>query len=111
VATAPTPVRNAELRAALRRALHRPPALPIPVPLVRLGALLLRTDPFPGAHRAVSTTLAESDFPDHSDLDGALAHLLLLRPATFALSGPLRDTVLRRPGRSDQLTGGQGWPP
>jgi NAD dependent epimerase/dehydratase family enzyme len=92
VATAPTPVRNAELRAALRRALHRPPALPIPVPLVRLGALLLRTDPSPAliGRRTVSTTLAESDFPfDHSDLDGAPVYLLLLRPATFALSGPL----------------------
>jgi NAD dependent epimerase/dehydratase family enzyme len=31
--------------ASLRRALRRPPAPPTPAPLVRLGALLLRTDP------------------------------------------------------------------
>jgi uncharacterized protein (TIGR01777 family) len=82
VATAPNPVRNAELMAALRRALHRPPTPPTPVPLVRLGALLLRTDPALAltGRRAVSTTLAESDFPfDHPHLDGALGDLLSRR--------------------------------
>ncbi|WP_204003937.1 epimerase [Virgisporangium aurantiacum] len=44
-ATSPNPVRNAELMAALRRVLRRPPAPPTPAPLVRVGALLLRTDP------------------------------------------------------------------
>ena len=44
-ATSPGPVRNAELMAALRRVLHRPPALPTPAALVHVGALLLRTDP------------------------------------------------------------------
>lgn len=44
-ATSPYPVRNAELMAALRRVLRRPPTLAMPAPLVRLGALLLRTDP------------------------------------------------------------------
>jgi hypothetical protein len=43
-ATSPEPVRNAELMAALRQALRRPPAPPTPVPLVRLGARILRTD-------------------------------------------------------------------
>ena len=45
LATAPHPVRNAELMRALRTALHRPAAPPTPAPLVRLGSLVLRTDP------------------------------------------------------------------
>ena len=44
-ATSPNPVRNAELMAVLRRVLRRPPAPPTPAPLVRLGAVLLRSDP------------------------------------------------------------------
>lgn len=44
-ATSPEPVRNAELMAALRRVLHRPPAPPTPATIVRLGSILLRTDP------------------------------------------------------------------
>jgi uncharacterized protein len=43
--TSPEPVRNAELMATLRAVLRRPPSPPTPEPLVRLGALLLRTDP------------------------------------------------------------------
>jgi uncharacterized protein len=43
--TSPNPVRNYELMATLRRAVHRPPAPPIPRVFVRLGARLLRTDP------------------------------------------------------------------
>jgi uncharacterized protein (TIGR01777 family) len=79
LATAPHPVRNAELMAALRRALHRPPAPPTPEPLLRLGALLLRTDPALAltGRRAVSKRLAEAGFPfRHPRLDGALADLL-----------------------------------
>lgn len=45
VASSPNPVRNAELMATLRRALHRPPAPPTPGFAVRLGAVLLRSDP------------------------------------------------------------------
>jgi hypothetical protein len=44
-ATSPNPVRNTELMATLRSVLRRPPALPTPAPLVRIGAVLLRTDP------------------------------------------------------------------
>lgn len=44
-ATGPNPVRNAELMATLRSVLRRPPAPPTPAPLVRVGAVLLRTDP------------------------------------------------------------------
>lgn len=43
--TSPNPVRNHELMATLRRALHRPPAPPTPTVIVRLGAKFLRTDP------------------------------------------------------------------
>ena len=43
-AASPQPVRNAELMAGLDGA-RRPPAPPTPAPLVRLGSLLLRTDP------------------------------------------------------------------
>lgn len=43
--TSPNPVRNAELMVALRRVLHRPVAPPTPAALVRLGAMVMRTDP------------------------------------------------------------------
>jgi uncharacterized protein len=43
--TSPTPVRNTELMAQLRRVVRRPPAPPTPAFAVRLGAVLLRTDP------------------------------------------------------------------
>jgi hypothetical protein len=45
VAAAPNPVRNSQLMAILRKTLHRPPALPTPAALVRVGAVLLGTDP------------------------------------------------------------------
>ncbi len=46
VVAAPKPVRNAVLRAALRRVAHRPRlAPPTPGWLVRMGAVALRTDP------------------------------------------------------------------
>jgi uncharacterized protein len=44
-ATSPNPVRNADLMRELRQAAHRPPALPTPSWLVKLGAVALRTDP------------------------------------------------------------------
>jgi uncharacterized protein (TIGR01777 family) len=79
LATAPNPVRNAELMAALRKALHRPAAPPTPEPLLRLGAVLLRTDPALAltGRRAVSRRLAEAGFEfRHPRLDGALDDLL-----------------------------------
>jgi len=45
IAATDHPVRNAELMAALRSAVGRRFGLPAPAPLVRLGAVLLRTDP------------------------------------------------------------------
>lgn len=79
LATAPHPVRNAELMATLRRVLHRPPAPPTPAPLLRLGAVLLRTDPALAltGRRAVSRRLADAGFEfRHPHLDEALTDLL-----------------------------------
>lgn len=78
-ATSPQPVRNDELMAALRRRLHRPPALPTPAPLVRIGAVLLRTDPALAllGRRGVPARLLESGFVfTHPTIDGALHDLL-----------------------------------
>jgi uncharacterized protein (TIGR01777 family) len=79
VASSPNPVRNAELMAALRRALSRPPAPPTPAALVHVGALLLRTDPALAltGRRVVSRRLAEAGFRfRYPDLDEALRDLL-----------------------------------
>lgn len=64
VATAPNPVTNAELMAALRRVLRRPPSPPTPGPLVRLGAALMRTDPALAltGRRCVPTRLLKAGF-------------------------------------------------
>ena len=45
VATAPHPVTNAQFMQELRRAYGRPWSPPVPRPLVRLGAWMMRTDP------------------------------------------------------------------
>jgi uncharacterized protein len=44
-ATGPTPVRNVELMATLRKVLHRPWSPPTPAPFVHVGARFMRTDP------------------------------------------------------------------
>jgi uncharacterized protein (TIGR01777 family) len=80
-ATSPNPVRNAELMAALRRVVRRPPAPPTPAPLVRLGAAVLRTDPALAltGRRCVPSRLLDAGFTfEHPDLTPAL--LDLLRP-------------------------------
>jgi uncharacterized protein (TIGR01777 family) len=77
--TSPHPVRNAELMSQLRVALHRPPAPPTPAWLVRLGALVLRTDPALAltGRRAVPTALLQSGFTfRYPTLDVALRELL-----------------------------------
>ncbi|MGJ0118530.1 DUF1731 domain-containing protein [Williamsia sp. MIQD14] len=79
VAATDAPVRNAELMAALRRHLHRPAAPPTPTPLLRLGAVVLRSDPLLGltGRRARSQVLADRDFRfAFGDLDSALADLI-----------------------------------
>ena len=65
--------------AALRRTLHRPPALPTPGSLVRLGARVMRTDPALAltGRRAVPTRLLAAGFTfEHPDLDESLRNLL-----------------------------------
>lgn len=43
--TAPSPIQNRDMMSSLRAAFHRPWSPPTPVPLVHLGAVLMRTDP------------------------------------------------------------------
>lgn len=78
VAAAPHPLRNADLMAALRRHLHRPAAPPTPAPLLRVGAVGLRSDPalaLTGRH-CTSTVLAEAGFTFvHPDIDSALTEI------------------------------------
>jgi NAD dependent epimerase/dehydratase family enzyme len=78
-ATGPHPARNAELMAALRKVVRRPAAPPTPAPLVRLGAVLLRTDPALAltGRRAVPSLLLAHGFEfAHPNLDEALADLV-----------------------------------
>lgn len=77
-ATGPSPVRNADLMAALRNSVGRPAALPTPKALVHLGALALRTDPALAltGRRAVPARLLDAGFDfRHPDLGEALADL------------------------------------
>lgn len=77
-ATGPRPVPNAELMAALRKSLGRPAAPPTPAAVVRVGAVLLRTDPALAltGRRAVPAKLGAVGFEfQHPDLDEALADL------------------------------------
>ena len=79
VAATDSPVRNAELMAELRRVLHRPPAPPTPEVLLRLGAVVLRSDPALGltGRRCRSRVLAETGFTfDHPAIGDALEDLL-----------------------------------
>ncbi|MEV5651212.1 DUF1731 domain-containing protein [Nocardia sp. NPDC052254] len=79
VAATENPVRNRELMTALRRRLRRPPAPPTPAPLLRIGAVFLRTDPALGltGRHATSEVLARTGFRfRHPTLDDALADLL-----------------------------------
>lgn len=84
VASAPYPVRNAALMRVLRGAVGRRIGLPTPAPVLRLGALLLRTDPdlaLTGRH-ATSRVLEQSGFQfHHPRLEPAIADLLPARPA------------------------------
>ncbi|MDQ6838537.1 MAG: DUF1731 domain-containing protein [Actinomycetota bacterium] len=77
-ATSPVPVRNAELMATLRNIMHRPASPPTPAPLVRLGALILRTDPALAltGRRCVPTKLLDSGFVfSYPQIDAALRDL------------------------------------
>ena len=77
--TAPNPVQNRDMMAALRTALHRPWSPPTPAPLVRLGARALRTDPALAltGRRCVPTRLLDAGFAfDHPTFAAAVQHLL-----------------------------------
>jgi uncharacterized protein (TIGR01777 family) len=79
VAATEHPVRNRELMAALRRHLHRSPAPPTPTVLLKVGAIVLRTDAALAltGRRATSKVLRENGFAfSYSTLDEALTDLI-----------------------------------
>lgn len=79
--TSPNPVRNAELMAALRSTLHRPVAPPTPTILLRIGSLVLRTDPALAltGRRAIPRRLLEEGFEfKYPELIAALEELFRL---------------------------------
>jgi uncharacterized protein len=79
VVTAPGPVTNREFMRQLRKAVGRPWSPPVPAPLVRLGALVMRTDPELAlrGRRLIPTRLLREGFSFRfSHLDAALADLL-----------------------------------
>lgn len=82
VAAAPNPVRNEELMATLRRATGRGLGIPTPTPLLRLGAIALRTDPalaLTGRH-TTSRVLTEAGMRwHHPTLAAAVDDLLTPR--------------------------------
>ncbi|MEU4690097.1 TIGR01777 family oxidoreductase [Actinoplanes sp. NPDC023714] len=81
-ATAPHPVRNADLMATLRRTMGRTVGLPAPAPLVRLGSVVLRADPMlalSGRH-CVPRRLQDAGFGfEYPELEPAVANLLKKR--------------------------------
>jgi uncharacterized protein (TIGR01777 family) len=87
-ATGPKPVPNAELMASLRKIMRRPAAPPTPASLVRLGAIVLRTDPALAltGRRAVPARLSEAGFEfQYPEIDGALADLVARRSSSPAV--------------------------
>lgn len=79
VAASDHPVRNRDLMASLRRQLRRPAAPPTPAALLKIGAVLLRTDPALGltGRYATSKVLPDSGFAfEFPTIDEALSDLL-----------------------------------
>lgn len=79
VASAPHPVRNTELMRVLRRAVGRRIGLPTSAPVLRAGAVLLRTDPALGltGRHATSHVLEATGFGfRYPHLEDAVAELL-----------------------------------
>jgi hypothetical protein len=79
VVTAPNPTTNADFMRQLRKAVHRPWSPPVPAPLVRVGALLMRTDPELALYgrRLVPTRLLREGFDFRfPELPAALKDLL-----------------------------------
>ena len=82
--TAPNPIQNRDMMAALRSALRRPWSPPTPRPLVHLGALLMRTDPALAltGRRCVPRRLVEAGFEfRYPTFDAALRDLLVTKVA------------------------------
>ncbi len=78
--TSPNPVRNRDMMAGLRSAVHRPWSPPTPTPLVHVGAVLLRTDPALAltGRRCIPRVLSDAGFEfEHAEFAGALDHLLV----------------------------------
>jgi NAD dependent epimerase/dehydratase family enzyme len=79
VVTAPNPVRNDEFMRLLRKSVRRPWSPPVPGPLVRVGAWMMRTDPELAlmGRRCVPTRLLREGFRfEFPELEGALEDLL-----------------------------------
>jgi uncharacterized protein (TIGR01777 family) len=77
--TAPNPVQNRDMMAALRRALHRPWSPPTPKLLVHLGAFVMRTDPALAltGRRAVPRRLLDAGFQfAHATFTDAITDLV-----------------------------------
>ena len=77
--TSPEPVRNEELMSELRRHLNRPWSPPAPAPLVRVGALMMGSDPALAltGRRCIPARLTEAGFEfEFSKLGAALDDLL-----------------------------------
>ena len=87
--TSPNPIRNRDMMAALRRALHRPWSPPTPKPLVHLGARLMRTDPALAltGRRCVPNRLLEAGF--------AFAHPTFAEALTDLVNRPRRPQGAR----------------
>jgi uncharacterized protein (TIGR01777 family) len=82
--TAPNPIQNRDMMAALRTALRRPWSPPSPKPLVHLGALLMRTDPALAltGRRGVPRRLLDAGFGfTYPTFDSALQDLLVTKAA------------------------------
>lgn len=77
--TAPTPIQNRDMMAALRGALRRPWSPPTPRPLLHVGAWLMRSDPALAltSRRCVPTRLLGAGFEfHHPSVDAAFQDLL-----------------------------------
>jgi uncharacterized protein len=84
--TAPNPVPNSEFATALGRALHRPAALRVPLPVLRppLGRI---ADEVFGGLRVVPARLTEAGFVcRHPDVDSAIAAALAAKPTRAGLT-------------------------
>ena len=77
-ATSPNPVRNVELMATFRSVFNRPTAPPTPAWLLRMGAIVLRSDPALAltGRRGIPTRLLDAGFVfSHPELGAALVDL------------------------------------